>query len=212
MWQPCFSSFNYADRVYEHQIPPFMLPPLTCSLAANQLSHASSRRLKPPQRRERNPPAPKAQRRGDLAEKGTNRSGKGGGHVRLGDVVLRSAQPSPDASFRPHISTTSAQLGSTLANKAPIGPNPDVRPNVRSNVPKLRHVGTCSWTVGPKLARARPNLRPRTAKFDPSLSLVGIYWAQAVLVAKRRLKKRTRGGNPNHLGLCINMPYQYVVS
>jgi len=50
--------------------------------------------------------------------------------------------------------------------------------------------------VGPKRAPVQPNLRPRTAKFDPIRLLVGpsmarffplcpIPWVRAVLVAKR---------------------------
>ena len=64
------------------------------------------------------------------------------------------------------------------------------KPNLRQNVPKLRHVGPqlgSSWAqvranwpefgasyaqVGPKWATVRPTLRPRS-KFDPSRLLVG---------------------------------------
>ena len=59
-------------------------------------------------------------------------------------------------------------------------------PNLRPNVPKLRHVGPqlgSSWApvgrkfyaqLGPKWAPVRPNFRPRTAEFDP----VGFWLGQ----------------------------------
>ena len=83
------------------------------------------------------------------------------------------------------------------------------KPNLYPSVPKLRHgtpVGLKlgpSWSqlarvrhklrpsyaqVGPKWAPVWPNLRPRTAKFDPSrllAALCPILWVRAVLVAKR---------------------------
>ena len=94
-----------------------------------------------------------------------------------------------------------AHIGLVLGpTSAPDAPTQDqvahAKPNLRPNVPKLRHVGPqlgSSWAqAGPKLeptgpssaqvkrpkvgrkwAPVRPNLRPRTAKFDPSRLLVG---------------------------------------
>jgi len=59
-----------------------------------------------------------------------------------------------------------------------------VEPNLRPNAPRLRHVGPqlgSTWgqlarvrrKLGPSWAPVQPNLRPRTAKFDPGRLLVG---------------------------------------
>ena len=73
-------------------------------------------------------------------------------------------------------------------SSAPDAPTQDLvahtKPNLRPNVPKLRHVGpqlgSANWPefgasyaqVGRKWAPVRSNLGPRTAKFDPSRLLV----------------------------------------